>query len=155
MAYINSPFNGAVSGKCEMKKEIHIRKNKAERYCLRACLLSIIVFAAFSTGYQHQYSLLLIWLPLILAFTLLSFYIESWKIIFSSDCISKKCFFLTRSTHSYAQILDAYQSYSSSNHEYVTLIFIDKKHSFFRLKDENANKALKLLSSHRSVRHLW
>ena len=78
-------------------------------------------------------------------------YLGSWNIQFSARTIKKRMFFLTIVEYKYAQLLEARLSYSVTNHDFIMLIFNDKRQMIFRLKDENATYAMKRINSHRSL----
>lgn len=133
-----------------MRKPIVVKKPLMHRCCfgiftsLIAALVIIVLFA-----HEYLYSFILI--PLMLAFGTVTLYLETWQISFSSKSIQHKIFWQIVCEYSYHRLTDAEVRYSYTNHEYVTLIFREKKNLHFRLKDENALKALKIVSSHKSV----
>lgn len=134
-----------------MDNNITVRKYKAERYCFRALVLALVLVMLFFI-YPNLYGLL--FAPVILLSLPILIYMESWQIVFSGNGIQKKCFFRTVQSYSYAALTDAQLSYSCTMNEYVTLTFSDNKCIRFRLKDENAAKALKRIVAHRSVRRV-
>lgn len=136
-----------------MEKNVIVRKCKAERYCFRVLVSALVLVILFSFC-QGLYLLLVILVPMVLIFSLILAYMESWQIVFSGSGIQKKCFFRTMRHYSYADMTDAQASYSYTMHEYVTLTFCDSKCIRFRLKDENAAKALKRILAHKSVRRV-
>jgi hypothetical protein len=110
---------------------------------LSALLLSI---------FYRRYLLLLLFFPLALIFTIILIYVESWQIVFSSSSVIRKVFFVKVGHYSYSSLNDACLLYSLTDHEYVVLSFANNKCIRFRMKDENASKALKVIRSHKSVR---
>ena len=130
--------------------KLTVRKNQAQRYSFRLILLLISIMLILILLW-NEYPLLLIFIPLEIIFGVILIYIESWQILFLSNFIEKKCFFLTMGRYSYSEIIDVSLSYSATDHEYVVLNFAKHKQISFRLKDVNASKALKIIRSHKSI----
>ena len=132
-------------------RSIIVRKSKMQRNCFRFFLfwpLSALLLSIF----YHKYTLLLVFFPIALTFTIILIYMESWQIVFSSNSVTRKVFLFTVGHYSYSVLNDVCLLYSLTDHEYVVLSFANNKCIRFRMKDENASKALKLIRSHKSVR---
>ena len=136
-----------------MKKTVVVRKNSVLRNCFRVGT-AVIVTACLVTICCNRYPLLLIFGPMSGIFAFLLLYIESWNIEFSADRIKQKRFSLTKGDYSYTELREILFSYSLSDHEYVLLVFDSGKHIRFLMKDENAQKALRILGQHKSIRYI-
>ncbi len=135
-----------------MKKDIVIKKNKAQRVGI--CVLTVlgILAATILTVYLKQGMVMLLCLPWVLILGVLLCYYETWQIGVGSETIYKKLFFLSCGTYSYSQIKEVTKSRSYTEHEYICVYFADAKRFQFRLEDENADKAIKQICKHRSIR---
>ena len=81
----------------------------------------------------------------------LEIYCETWQICFG-ERICKKVLFCTR-THEWRELKEAKKYYSLSESDVtVTLIFTDGKSFRFRLKDQNAEKAEKIILTHCNIK---
>ena len=127
-----------------------VKKNKAERYTLRICLLLISLWFIVALLGQ-AYLLALVLLPIEVFFGVIVLYLESWQIVISANSITKKDFLRTTGPYSYLKIEEVYLSYSFTDHDYLFISFLDKKQITFRLKDDNAVKAVKIIQSHKSI----
>lgn len=136
-----------------MKKTVVVKKNCVLRNCFRVGI-SVIVTACLVTICCNHYPLLLIFATMGVMFAFILLYIESWNIEFSAHRIIQKRFFLTTGDYSYTELREILFSYSLSDHEYVLLVFNRGKHIRFLMKDENAQKALRILGQHKSIRYI-
>ena len=118
-----------------MKNVVTVKKNKAHRAGLWFFLVLVVC------------------VPIILCVFFMALYYEVWQLSFSQKEISIKRLFFKLRTYSYAQISDAYTTYSISlRGEHICLTFSDGKRIVFLLNDENADKAKRILMSHHSLR---
>lgn len=137
-----------------MKNRVTVRKNRAQRFGLWVLFIFFFAIDVGCTIWLQQFLSALIFLPWILIMFAMLLYYETWQISFLSDTIkTKKFLFYTRS-YSYHQIVDVVESYSVTNHGYVAIIFANSKKIRFRLEDENANKAVRIIQSHHSIRSM-
>lgn len=138
-----------------MGKEIIVRKNRAQRLgiiCvfMLMLILSLLAIILFYPVYYFGVLSLIGTLPIL--YILL--YYETWQISISSNKITMKCLFKRTKSYSFSQIVDGYIANSYTLHQYVCLLFYDKRRLQFRMEDENAKKALKGIQAHRSIRVL-
>lgn len=136
-----------------MKKTIIVQKNKAYKIGIRFLFafflcFSIILCVAWS---PFLWTFLLFSLAISPVFFILLCY-EFWKISFASDKIIIKRFFRKTRKYSYYQIDDVCLTYSYTEHEQICISFTDGKRIRFRTEDENAEKALRKIQSHKTVR---
>ncbi len=135
-----------------MKKDIVIKKNKAQRVGIRVLAILGILAAMILMVYLKQGMVLLLCLPFLLILGMLLCYYETWQIGLGSDIVYKKIFFLKCGTYSYSQIKDVMKSRSYTEHEYVCISFVNGKRFQFRSEDENADKAIKQICKRHSIR---
>lgn len=136
-----------------MKETIVVRNRDEETWFIRLFTCGLFVVSVVLAVYSGEF---LITMGLCLLFLIPAvvglLYNETWKISFSRDSIQKEVFFRCAGTYSYAQIKDAVCSYSYTERFYVRLYFQNGKTLQFRMEDKNAEKAVKRITSHCSIR---
>lgn len=137
-----------------MKTAIIVKKYTAERISFRVILVCWVLFTLLFVVVPQQYPLLLVALPFVAIFFFLLVYYESWQISFDKKTIIRRVLFVRIGIYSYSQISDVFESYSETNHEYIMLVFSNGDKFSFRLKDENAYLAKKLINTHHSIRKM-
>ena len=135
-----------------MQKNVVIKKNSAHRMGIRILTVLSTLFAIALTLCMKQGKIMLLFLPLVLILGVLFCYYETWQIGLGSDIVYKKIFFLEFGAYSYSQIKDITKSYSYTDREYVCIRFANGKRVQFCMDDENANKAIRQICRHRSIR---
>ena len=132
---------------------VTVRKKASERIGIRFLtafvILACVIFTLYFNISFGVFSLTLF--PCIICFLFILFYFESWQISFSTDKVTKKVFSFKR-TYPYAKVRSVTIDYYSSMHSCVMKIEFFKNNNtnktstmFFRLSDENADKAAKIL----------
>lgn len=138
-----------------MRKEIIVQKSRAQRLgiiCVFILLLILSILEIILLYPVYYFGVLSLIGTLPVLYILL--YYETWQISVSSNKITVKCLFKRTKSYSFSQIVDGYIANSYTLHQYVCLFFYDKRRLQFRMKDENANKALKRIQAHHSLRVL-
>ena len=137
-----------------MKKTVVVKKNKGRRngVLFLAIALSIWILILCLQNAYMEFAVLCVLIALAVSVILL--YFETWMVSFSSDRITKKVFFLTVVNVSYAQIMDVEVAHSCTEYIHVRINTLNGKRVIFRMDDENANKALRRITSHCSVRRV-
>lgn len=92
--------------------------------------------------------------PLILSLLAILLYFATWSVTFTSDRVIKKVFFVTLANAPYSQIRDVVSARYTSLNEHVRIVLENGRQIVFQREDENADKALNKLLSHRSVRRV-
>ena len=136
-------------------KTIVVKKRLAERvvfHCLAGFFIVgwIVVMITGDTGD----GLWGFWtFPLVLIGLSIQLYFELWRITFTSKEIRIRCWPFRERTYSYSMIKEVTKGYSGAENDYLIYCkFTDGKGIAFRMKDVNANLAVKRLLSHRSIR---
>ena len=153
MAYYNSTFVGTL-GVDNVKKAVIVRKKQAQRYGILAVYLAMIclsVLLGILLFPIYYYGLLALVGTLPILYVLI--YYQMWSISFSENHITIKCFLRKSKTYTYFQIADGRVSNSYTLHRHVFLRFSDNRSCWFRLEDENAKTALKIIQTHYSLRN--
>lgn len=138
----------------KMVKLCKVTKNRLQRICIRFFTGFYYAITLISIIWSKQLVIVLAFAPWLLIMSILLFYFESWQVDVRPNSISSKVFHIKTATYSYQQIQDAYITYSFTNHHYIMLTFTDGKKIKFRLEDENARNAVRIISSHYTIRIL-
>lgn len=137
-----------------MKKTVIVRKTVGQRIGILAIyllmlflslLLCILYFPLCKYGLLSLIGtlpILYIWL-----------YYQMWSISFSERQITIKRFLRKAKIYTYSQIKDGRISNSYTLHQNIFLRFSDGRSCLFRLEDENAKNALKIIQTHSSLRN--
>lgn len=137
-----------------MRKAIVVRKNKGRRICVTIISVVLIAFLSLICTQKDYANLTIVCMPIVLALLVLTVYYDTWKLTLSSDEVSKQGFFTTTFQLPYSQISDILASFSSTEYDHVRIVFLNGKQVVFRRDDDNAGKAVTVLSSHHSIREL-
>ncbi len=98
---------------------------------------------------------LLLYIPLLIILLPLIVFTVTWQIRFEKDHISEVLCFRKVKTYPYTQLREVTQQYFTSEHGYcIRMHFTDGKTIQFRMDDEGAARAVKLLCKHRSIKKL-
>lgn len=132
-----------------MKNEIVVRENRSRMIGLW-CLPAFIVIICIVLGFvSPMYFLVLLGVPPVCLICLAE---SGRQIILARDKIVVKTLF-TRREYSYYQITDAqYRNSTAYKGWVVRLKFQDGHQVHFRMGNENAQKAIRALQSHISIR---
>lgn len=136
-----------------MKRVITVRKNRAQRIGIRIILVLMIVFegAMFVSWDPNFWLFLLLLLPLLPVIGICMYY-ETWHVTLGSKRITTGGIFVLSRSYSFYQMTDAYVAHSYTLHEHICLTFCDKKCIRFRMEDEHATLARRMIQSHHSIR---
>ena len=139
-----------------MKKTVVVRKNKERRIGIRFFTVALMMFLGMLVlCAQSAYCCLaIICAPIAFSSLAILIYYESWRISFLPDKITKSAFYIPSGDLSYAQIKDVTVSRSSTEYDHVSVVFSNGEHVRFRCDDDNADKALKRILSHHSMRRI-
>jgi len=136
-----------------MKKEIAVKKNINHIYVTRwmsALFLLTAVFILTVLRENAGYAMLICGIFL-LPVLMLEIYYETWSISFGEK-ICRRIFFFTH-TYEWREMKEAEKYYSlSQNGETVKLIFLNGKSIVFCLKDQNAEKAERVILTHCNIK---
>ena len=129
-----------------------VRKKKAEKFGIRSFCLTLLVIAIVCAVCSQQYILLLAFLPWLLLSLCVLLYYETWKICFFAEKIQTSVFLFRTKSYLYNNIMDAVKSFSLTDRSYVTIVFYSGNKIRFRLEDQNADKTVRKIQSHHSLR---
>lgn len=136
-------------------KKVVVKKNKAQRIgvcILMLVLIIVLCIIVFSVPNSEKCLICLILSPIFFSILGILLYYQSWQIVFATNQIYKKVFFVTKKIYSYSQITDIVRDESYTEYEHILVTFKDGRKIMFRTTDENAYAAIKILCSHRSIR---
>ena len=139
------------------RSKIVVKKRMTERvvfHCLGGSFVVgwIIVMITGETGD----GLWTLWTaPLALIGLSIQLFFELWRITFTSKELRIRRWPFRERTYSYSMIKEVTKGYSGAENDYLIYCkFTDGKGIAFRMKDVNANLAVKRLLSHRTIRNV-
>lgn len=135
-------------------KTITVKKNRCHRLGIRFIAISFLILSSI-LGFCSLPSLSVVAVicsPWLLVLIVLVCYYETWGISFLRNEIQLRYFFIIKNKHTYSQITDVSISYSYTDHAYISMFFSDGRVIRYKMKDENAERALGKLRSHHSIR---
>ena len=131
---------------------ICVKKYSVERYGVTFLFIIVTIITIIISFMSLSPSIcLVLFMPYEGVLLLLVIYEQTWKITIEKNMISKFVFFRKVSSQSFSEIVNAVSKKSYTDREYVRLSFQNGKVIMFRLKDENASKAVSAILSHRSI----
>lgn len=136
-----------------MDKTITVRKSKGERCAARMFFLLFLIAAvicavAIKDGKLYA---VLAWCVVLIPFLIFVFYLETWRISFGEK-ICKKAVLFSR-IYEWCELSETKKYYSlSSGGEKVVLTFKCGKSLSFTCKDENSEKAEKIILKHCNIK---
>ena len=135
------------------KRTIVIKKCKSHRIgisVLAILLLGILTACVLSL---HRAAALLLYIPVLVLFAPLTIYFLTWNIRFEDKTIVKSAFFADLSKFSYSALREVVKRYYISERNFtIRMHFANGKTLQFRMDDENAEKAVKVLQKHCSIK---
>ena len=137
-----------------MKNTVTVKKNKSNVYAVRsAFLLFAASFAAAAVlAGENAFYIFLICGLFLIPMLLLAIYYETWRVSFGEK-ICRRIFFFER-TYEWRELREAKKYYSLSEKCVILLLVFEGGKSIgFRLNDQNAEKAEKIILKHCNVKH--
>ena len=135
------------------KKTVIVRKCKAHRMGLLVfSLLVLAVLTACVIAMQTPAAILL-YIPFLIILSPMALYYLTWQIRFEDKEIVRSVFARKTRTYSFTMLRKVVKSYYLSEHNFsVRMYFLDDKILQFRMDDENAIQAVKILQRHCSIK---
>ena len=135
------------------KKAIVVRKCKSHRIGIAVFAILILVILTVCVLSLHSAAALLLYIPPLVIFAPLTLYYLTWNIQFEEKTIVKRVFFTEISRCSYSAIREVVKRYYTSERNFtIRMHFTNGKTLQFRMDDENAEKAVKVLQKHCSIK---
>lgn len=134
------------------KNVMTVRKPMAERVfiCIFSALLLIIV--TICVVHLNTPVALLLFVPMLLILLPLLLFSLTWQVRFDEKQIVKVLFFHTNKVYRYTQLQEVTQQHFTSEHgSVIRMDFADGKSIRFRIEDDGAKQAIKLLCKHHSI----
>ena len=135
------------------KKAIVVKKSKSHQAGI--AVLAILIFVILTVCILPLYSVaaLLLYIPTMIILAPLTLYYLTWNIRFEEKVIVKSVFFAEISRFSYSALREVVKRYYTSERNFtIRMHFMNGKTIQFRMDDENAEKAVKALLKHRSIK---
>ena len=134
-------------------KPIVVKKCKSHRAGIAVLAILMLVILAVCVWLFHSAAALLFYIPPLVIFAPLTLYFLTWNIRFEEKAIVKCVFFMEISRFSYASLREVVKRYYSSERNFtIRMYFTNGKALQFRMDDENAEKAVKVLQKHCSIK---
>ena len=135
------------------KKAVVVRKCKSHRAGI--AVFAILMFAILTVIIlsSHSATALLFYIPPMIILVTLALYFLTWNIRFEEKVIIKHVFFVEISRCSYSMLREVMKRYYTSERNFtIRMHFVNNKTIHFRMDDENAEKAVKVLQKHCSIK---
>ena len=135
------------------KIAVVVRKCKSHRAGI--AVFAILMFAILTIIILslHSAAALLLYIPPMIILMPLTLYYLTWNIRFEEKVIVKRVFFVEISRCSYSMLCEVVKRYYTSERNFtIRMHFLNKKTIQFRMDDENAEKAVKVLQKHCSIK---
>ncbi len=138
-----------------MKNTVCLKKNILHRYCFR--VLTVCLGAAMlgiCTWTREALWAVPMAVPVCISLGVM-LYNETWEITFGPDRICRRVFFRDCGAWSWSEIRDVTRGWYTSADNYVlSLRFSGGKNLRFRMDDDGAEQALKMVCGHHSIRDI-
>ena len=135
------------------KKAIVIRKCKSHRIGITVFAILMFVILTVIILPLHSAAALLLYIPPLIVLVPLILYYLTWNMRFEEKVIVKCIFFAEISRCSYSTLRDVVKRYYTSERNFtIRMHFTNGKTLQFRMDDENAEKAVKVLQKHCSIK---
>ena len=135
------------------KKTVVVRKCKSHRIGIAVFAILMFVILTVIILSLHSAAALLLYIPPMIILIPLTVYYLTWNIRFEENVIVKSVFFAEISRFSYFALREVVKRYYTSERNFtIRMHFVNKKIVQFRMDDENAEKAVKVLQKHCSIK---
>ena len=135
------------------KKAVVVRKCKSHRTGIAVFGILMFVILTIIILSFHSAAALLLYIPPMIILVHLTLYYLTWNIRFEDKTIVKSAFFADLSKFSYSALRDVVKRYYTSERNFtIRMHFTNGKTLQFRMDDENAEKAVKVLQKHCSIK---
>ena len=135
------------------KKTVVVRKCKSHRIGIAVFAILMFVILTVIILSLHSAAALLLYIPPMIILIPLTLYYLTWNIRFEENVIVKSVFFAEISRFSYFALREVVKRYYTSERNFtIRMHFVNKKIVQFRMDDENAEKAVKVLQKHCSIK---
>ena len=135
------------------KKTVVVRKCKSHRIGIAVFSILMFVILTVIILSLHSSAALLLYIPPLIILVSLTLYYLTWNIRFEEKMIVKCVFFTKISRCSYSILREVVKRYYTSERNFtIRMYFVNKKTIQFRMDDENAEKAVKVLQKHCSIK---
>lgn len=136
------------------KETVIVKKCKAHRVGIVVFSIMMLTVLTFCVVAMHTPVAILLYIPVLIFLSPMALYYLTWQIRFDKKSIVKYVFGRKARTYSFTMLRDAVKRYYDSERNVtVRMHFIDDKVLQFRMDDENAAQAVKILQRHCSIRN--
>ena len=144
-------YGASLEGWDGMRKPVIVRKCKSHRVLVGVFSFLTITTITICVAWLGTPSALLLYIPILLITLPMMLYYFSWQLHFEEKYIRKRCLFREIKCYSYVELRKVVKRYYTSEHdECVHMHFADGKRFTFRMDDDHAAQAVKVLQKHKS-----
>ena len=136
------------------KETVIVKKCKAHRIGIVVFSIVMLTVLTFCVVAMHTPVAILFYIPVLIILSPMVLYYLTWQIRFDKKGIVRYIFGKKARKYSFTMLREAVKSYYVSERNFtVRMHFIDGKVLQFRMDDENAVQAVKILQRHCSIRN--
>ena len=136
------------------RSSVIVKKPLGERIWISAITIFVLVIVIMCVANMGTPIALLLFTPIFLILLPLVIFSLTWQLRFEKEQIIMIFCFCKVKVYTYAQLQDITQQYFTSEHgSTIRMNFIDGKVIRFRIGDDGAKQAIKLLCKHRSIQN--
>ena len=135
------------------KEMVIVKKCKAHRIGIVMFSIMMLTILMVCVVTMHTPVAILLYIPFLITLSPMALYYLTWQIRFEEKGIVRYVFGRKTRKYSFTMLREVVKSYYVSERNFtVRMHFIDGKVLQFRMDDENAAKAVKILQRHCSIR---
>ena len=138
-----------------MRKEtVIVTKCKAHRIGIAVFSIAMLTVLTVCVAAMHTPAAILLYMPVLTILSPIALYYLTWQIRFDKKSIVRYVFGRKARIYSFTMLRDVVKRYYVSERNItVRMHFIDGKVLQFRMDDENAAQAVRILQRHCSIRN--
>ena len=137
-----------------LNKAIVIKKRKSHRVVITVFSILMLAILTACVLELHGAVALLLYIPPLVILVPFTLYYLTWNIRFDEKFIVKSVFFIEMNRFSYSTLREVNKRYFSSEQNFaIRMHFMNGKTLQFRMDDENADRAVKIIQKHCSIRN--
>lgn len=135
------------------KKAIVLKKCKNHRVGIVAFSVAMLAVLTVCVIALRSATAMLLYIPILVILAPLTLYYLSWNIRLEEKVIVKSVFFRETNRFSYSMLREVVKRYYISERDFtIRMHFVNGKTLQFRMDDESADKAMKKLQKHCSIK---
>lgn len=135
------------------KKRVIVTKNQSHRLLAMTALIVYLIVSLWTiTTYSLSEIGVVLFVPGLVILSIVLYCTLSWRIIADNEGLQAIFPFAKKRTYKWNDLKEVYFSYSFTNHEVLTLLFLNGKRIVVPGKCKNANSLRGIIITHKSIR---